>query len=307
MRRTWGARNMGMSAVTPTGTFGSFDSLIRPATEMQVMTPDEQEDAPINITFASLNLYGMGPGSNKQLASPHGILSPEAKEFVPCSTPVKIEAVEVEELMDHPASFSVKLVKKSIDQSKPQATVPSMKVRIDDDSEHQPDEDMPASSVESVAAKNGHSIPSRPTLCALPPNLPKWAHKDSGAMRPSLDRNRSSSSLMTTNAMASISESAAAASPDRIMSPWRRRPSVGTTAESIKGSQIPSQPQRIQTENLSPEAEKRPASAVRLGSALGSRSWGIPTGSMASPARVPKMVTPTGLLGAVPMQAAGYK
>jgi len=298
-----------MSAVTPTGTFGSFDSLslIRPATDMQVMTPDAQEDAaPINITFASLNLYGMGPGSNKQLASPHGILSPEAKEFVPSHTPVNMEAVEVEELMDHPASFSVKSIKKSPEQSGPQATVPSMKVRIDGDSEYQPDEDMPASSVESAAAKNGHSIPSRPTLCALPPNLPKWAHKDATAKRPTLDRNRSSSSLMTTNAMASISESTAA-SPDRIMSPWRRRPSVGTTAESVKGSQVPSQPRPIQTENLSPEAEKRPASAVRLGSAQGSRSWGIPTGSMASPARVPKMVTPTGLLGAVPMQGAGYK
>jgi hypothetical protein len=306
MRRGWAARNTSMSAITPTGTFGSLSSLIRPASEMLV-TPDEKEEAPINITFASLNLYGMGPGAKTQPIGPAGILSPEAKAFVPSNTPVEMEGVEVEELMEHPASFSFKSYNKSIGDEKSSESLSSMKVRIDANVlARQEDEGMPSSSVESVAAKNGHSIPSRPTLCALPPNLPKWAHRDPAAKRPGLERNPSSSSLITTSGMASISE--LEATPDRIMTPWRRKASIANPMESKSAQSGPSQPQPIQTENLSPAMDRRTMSAIRVATPYqGSRSWGIPSGSMASPARVPKMVTPTGLLGAVPMQGAGYK
>ena len=317
MRKGWGSRHMGMSAVTPTGTFGSFESLIRPASEMQVMTPEEDDEAPINITFASLNLYGMGPGAKKEPIGLNAALSPEAREFVPTNTPASTSNMAAEAVMGRPAVSSNAMIEKLAAARPPvESATPAVNVKIDaHDSEAGDHEDVPLSSVESVAAKNGHHIPSRPTLCALPPNLPRWAHKSDVpvAKRPQMIRNSSSSSMMTSVTTSSVAESGIAANKG-LSSPWRRQPTMATSvlkADNINAA--PSQPQPIQTENLSPDARSRPSSAVRVGSALphqaqgSARSWGIPAGSMASPARVPKLVTPTGLLGAVPMQGAGYK
>lgn len=328
MRRGWGSRHMGgMSAVTPTGTFGSLESLIRPASEMQVMTPEEDDEPPINITFASLNLYGMGPGAKKEPIGMKDALSPEAKEFVPTNTPASLSNMATEAIVGRPVMSTTPIVKgptterpaiDRVETMEPtQAIATSISVKIDAESSETDEHDnMPLSSVESVAAKNGHNIPSRPTLCALPPNLPRWAHKSDVpvAKRPQMNRNPSSSSLMTSVTMTSIAESGGNTTGRSMASPWRRQsamPVFMDKPESTVAVPAASQPRPIQTENLSPEARSHPSSAVRVGSALphpnSSRSWGIPGGSMASPARVPKLVPPTGLLGAVPMQGAGYK
>lgn len=327
MRRGWGrARHMAMSAVTPTGTFGSFESsMIRPASEMQIMTPEEEDEAPINITFASLNLYGMGPGAKKEPMGTNDALSPEAKEFVPNNTPACLSNMAAEPIIGRPTMSAPNMIERHIAAkfanpvapklADPVAPSISVKIDADESSETEEHENMPLSSVESVAAKNGHHIPSRPTLCALPPNLPRWAHKSDTPVvkRPGMNRNPSSSSMTTTTAtMASIAESGSAVIRG-MSSPWRRQPAVSFNNKVETMGATPSQPQPIQTENLSPEARSHPSSAVPVGSALphqmqgSARSWGIPSGSMASPARVPKLMTPTGLLGAVPMQGAGYK
>ena len=340
-QRGWGSRSQNiMSAVTPTNTYGSFSSaLIRPASEMQVMTPEEEEDevSAVQITFASLNMNVNADAHNSDStmhkdALPLPGLSPHAKEFVPShSMPVSI-ADSVPAKMDY-LGKSLGSVRSQV--GKVGAAPPLDLADKNDEILSMDSNGGPASSVESVALKNGHSIPCRPTLCALQPNLPRWAHASSPPVktnrtnfspnnkRPSLFRTTSNTSFQT---QASFEAGSERGDSDHEITSWRRK--ATNQAETRPGLKIVpqagSRPRTIAADDLfSPErslassisrtsgnhtqllsfAARSPSASSMM---HGSRSWGIPAGSASTPVRVPRSMG-TGLLGAVPMQGVAYR
>jgi hypothetical protein len=327
-RKSWRDRNVCTSAVTPSATFSN--SLIRPASDM-IVTPhdkDEEEqlndEAPINITFATINLRDSTEDMSGDKLIMKGDLSPAAKAFVPSVVQSIGSHSPLNTMSYQPKSLPIQMGG-SLRQSKgARARFPAVNVHMESADSATDEEDAPmlessVSSVKTIASKNGHSIPARPTLCALPPSLPRWAYSPGSARtgdrpgtpimrRPGMSRMPSDTSLMT----------AASDSSDKAPSSWRQR-DEGKAASQLDSAMPPSKPVSISARQAASPyyaaspANLRPSSAFPMSgintpaSSNSAADWGIQRGSAASPIKVPKVMTPSGLLGAVPMHATTYR
>lgn len=346
-RKLWGRGTAMNTPTSPWGTMGS--DLLRPASEMQLVTPQEEA---IEVKFASLNMFG--PSSNKRIVVPKGVLSPEAKAFVP-----SISSMDSPDVGKEAATGTVEAMagSKPMDiTSNPSMAVSTkfaapasinVQIAVEEDTEGSVTEAMESMSIEDMAGKSGHTLPIRPTLCALPPKLPRWAHHSpsgrdvaakgsmrsagpppGGMLRPGMPRMDSNASVMTTATVGSLNDDTRSMKTETGAS-WRGV-APGMAAGMMLAEKVQNEMQ-AEMKMKSPEDKvnvaspvtKIASSAVPVGSvdfhdrgSFGSRrSWGIRGGSYGSPARGPRRVempsgsgsVGSGLLGAVPMQAAGYR